>query len=441
MPHLIDAAADYAANARGRNRPAQVSDLALMNLVDWFSVTIGARHAPAALKVAEVVAGMGMSGPSPLFTGGTSAPMGAALVNGTMAHCLDYDDLHFPSLSHLSAPTWAAVMAVAPTVHADERTMVDAFLAGFEIAARLGDNGMGKAVTDRGWHSTGVHGRLSAAIAASVLLNLDTDGIKHAIAIAATQTSGLTTSFGTMAKPFHAGKAAADGVLAAQLAATGFEGAVGILDDERNLASALVQDGTATMRLEGLGERWEIENNALKPYACCGLTHAPIDCARQLFDALDGRDIAQVDVQVHPLATKVANQREPVTPLAGKFSLSYCVALGLRGFHAIETDFVAERLADSSVQSVERNVTLHAVNDLEPCAARMAVQTTTGDTLDCDVPMSLGNPQNPMSWTDLENKFMPLVTTELGAAAGQLFSTLRGFEQPGALDRTIQMTS
>ncbi|MEM7408152.1 MAG: MmgE/PrpD family protein [Pseudomonadota bacterium] len=432
---LIERAAEYAVRSRGANRPARVTELALMNLTDWFAVTLGAADAPAGRKVAEVVRGWGMHGPAALMTGGQSAPMGAALVNGTLAHCLDYDDLHFPSLAHLSAPTWAAVLAVAGKTQASESRMVDAFLAGFEISARLGDNGVGKAVTDRGWHSTGVHGRLSAAIAAAVLMDLDVTGVAHAMAIAATQTSGLTTSFGTMSKPFHAGKAAADGVLAAELAAAGFEGATQILDAERSLVSALVQDGSVQMRLDGLGEHWEIERNALKPYACCGLTHAPLDCARALAIDIAGREVTRTSVETHPLAGKVANQVNPQTGLAGKFSLAYCVALGLAGFRATEADFSDSRLSDRRVRDIEQTIALHAVDDLEPQAARMQVELADGSQLRHAVEVSLGNPENPMGWDDLKLKFQPLAQTASVREPDALFDALRAFEQPGALDR------
>jgi len=444
MGGLITAASQFALTCRQANRPAQVTDLAIMNLVDWFAVTIGARAEPAGVKVAQVVREWGMQGRSPLIVGGTSAPMGAALVNGTLAHCLDYDDLHFPSLSHLSAPTWAAVLAVGASVAADECAMIDAFLAGFEVGARLGDNGVGKAVTDRGWHSTGVHGRLSAAIAAATLLGLDQNGIAHAMAIAATQTSGLTSSFGTMAKPFHAGKAAADGVLAAQLAAQGFEGALDILDSERSLARALVQDGSVTMSLDGLGETWEIERNALKPYACCGLTHAPIDCARELFAGfgsgkLEINAIERIVVETHSLASKVANQRTPRTSLAGKFSLSYCVSLGLNGYTASEADFQLDRLSNANIQSLERRVQLDTDDALEPSAARMRVEYTNGTQHSAAISVSLGNPENPMTWEHLQQKFTPLARPTVGEKTDELFATLRDFERPGAFATALAL--
>ncbi|MCB1743400.1 MAG: MmgE/PrpD family protein [Gammaproteobacteria bacterium] len=438
-PTLLQRAASFAASSADRPLPTHIADLAAMNLVDWFCVTLGARQAEPALRVAEVVKGWGMQGPSPLLTGGRGSPVAAALVNGTLAHCLDFDDLHFPSLSHLSAPTWAAILAVAPAVGANERRMLEAFVTAFEVSARLGSNGMGKAITDRGWHSTGVHGRLSAAIAAGVLMGLEPGRMQHAIAVAATQTSGLTASFGTMAKPFHAGKAAMDGVLAAELARAGFQGSEMILDDERSLASALVQDGSARMRLDGLGEHYELEHNALKPYACCGLTHASIDCARDLSGRIGNHGISSVSVVATPLASKVANKRAPGTPLEGKFSTSFCVSLALRGHLASESDFSESRLEDPAIRALEARTELLADDTLEPPAARVSVLLDDGQRLDASVEVSLGNPENPMRWPDLARKFEPLVEPQLGERTHSLFQTLREFQKPGSLRRALEL--
>src|SRR5919197_5856847 len=119
--------------------------------------------------------------------------------------------------------------------------MLSAFVAGFETAARIG-SGLGEPVSLRGWHGTGVFGRLGAAAAAAVLLRLDAEQALHALGAAATQTSGLVASFGTMAKPFHAGKAAMEGIVAAQLAAAGFAAATGLFEPGGGLDTALVQD-------------------------------------------------------------------------------------------------------------------------------------------------------------------------------------------------------
>src|SRR5439155_22423260 len=145
----------------------------------------------------------------------------SALANGTLAHCLDFDDTYVRAITHTSAPVWAATLALGEEIGADEAAMLSAFVAGFETAARIG-SGLGEAVTARGWHGTGVFGRLGATAAASVLLRLDAKQSLHALGAAATQTGGVTASFGSMAKPFHAGRAAMGGIVAAPPAARGF---------------------------------------------------------------------------------------------------------------------------------------------------------------------------------------------------------------------------
>src|SRR5438132_1443588 len=152
------------------------------------------------------------------------------------------------------------------------------------LASRLG-GGLGEAVTARGWHSTGVFGRLGAAAAGAALLRLGAARALHALGSAATQSGGLTASFGTMAKPFHAGKAAMDGVVAAQLAAAGFTAATGLFEPGGGLDTALVQDRSVTFAsLDTPGDLsgWRILDNSFKPYAACHLTHPAVDAARAL---------------------------------------------------------------------------------------------------------------------------------------------------------------
>lgn len=427
---IIEAAAGFIAAARGRPYPARVIDLAKMCLVDWYGVALGARGERAGEAVRQVVESWGVAGGARILFGGTAPAALAALVNGTYAHCLDFDDVHFPSLAHFSAPTWAAVLALGEESGADEAHMLCAFITGFETGARFGAGGMGEAANRRGWHSTGVVGRLAAAAGSAAMLGLDAERSSHCLAIAATQTSGLVASFGTDAKPFHAGRAASDGVMSAQLAAAGMCGAAGIFDDDAGLARAIAQDGSAQFSMEGLGEYWELERNALKPYASCGFTHAPIDAARKLAPEVGSAEIESARIHVHPLAPKVAGQ-VPHTPLAAKFSIAYCVALALRGHHAQADDFGPARLKEGSIRALVDKIQIVARPDLDYAAARLEVTTADGRELAADIPASLGNPENPMSWADLREKFLTLVEPVLGSRTVALFDALRDFDKPG----------
>src|ERR671928_251537 len=165
------AIAAYIAAAPQRALPPDVADMARLCLADWLGVAIGAAEEPAGRIVREVAAGWRSEGRSTVLFGGKAAPPFAALANGTLAHCLDFDDTYVRAITHTSAPVWAATLALAEQVDADESAMLAAFAAGFETAARIGD-GLGEPVSARGWHGTGVFGRLGAAASASVPLRL-----------------------------------------------------------------------------------------------------------------------------------------------------------------------------------------------------------------------------------------------------------------------------
>jgi len=425
------AAASFITGTCQRECPADVIDLAKQCLADWVGVALGAHGEPAGTSVRMLVESWGASGEAHVLFGGKAPAAMAALVNGTYAHCLDFDDLHFPSVLHLSAPTWAAVLATGAEAHSSERDMLSAFVCGFEIAARLGGNGVGEELSMRGLHPTGVIGRLSASAAATSLLGLDSTKAAMALGISATQACGLQGSFGTDAKPLHAGRAAFDGVMSAQLARTGFRAAADLLDRrEGGLANAILQGSTTSLRLDGLGEEWELRRNALKPYACCGFTHGAIDAARELFSKVKGREIEHIQALVHPLAIKVAG-KAPHSPLEAKFSVGYCIALGLSGHRATAVDFAPERLREPALAALFAKVELVADESVAPEGARMHVRTRDGGEHVAEIEASLGNPTNPMSWDDIRDKFLLLTESVLRDRARPLFEVLRDFDRPG----------
>lgn len=427
-------AARFIGAARGRNYPAEIVDAARKCLVDWCGVALGARDEEAAKAVRKVVLNWGTTGNAQVLLGGRTAPAAAALINGTMAHCLDYDDTHVGSVTHVSGPTVAAALAVGTHRGASEQDVLSALVTGFEVAARLG-NGAGQKANLRGFHATGIFGTFGAAAAASALLGLDEMRIRNALGAAATQTGGLTESFGTMSKPFHAGKAALNGVLAAELAAEGFAAKEDLIEPGQGLSAAVFQDGSGTLATLDFAQDWEITRNTFKPYAACLLTHALIDAARSLSDKVKGREVRRVEAVVSQPAVKLANKPNPRTPLEGKFSLAYCAALGLSGYEASEADFCDARIADPAIRRIVERVEPKPSETMAETAARIVVELADGSRLDADVPLALGNPGNPMSWDDMWRKFEPLVVPSLGTRADELFDLLRRFEKPGSLER------
>jgi 2-methylcitrate dehydratase PrpD len=428
------AIAAYIAAAGERSLPAEIADRARLCLADWLGVAIGAGDEAAGRIVREVASGWRSQGRSTVLFGIPSAAPVAALANGTLAHCLDFDDTYVRAVTHTSAPCWATTLALGEEIGAAEDAMLAAFVTGFEVASRIGD-GLGEAVTARGWHGTGVFGRLGAAAAAAALLSLDARRALNALGAAATQTSGLTASFGTMAKPFHAGRAAMDGVVAAQLAAFGFTAATGLFEPGGGLDNALVQDrGSALAPVACTG--WNILDNSFKPYAACHLTHPAIDAARALRTELrNPAEIRTIRVEIGALAMQVTGGKSgtPETPLDGKFDLRYCIALALHGGDASAADFREPWRPDPAIGATARKVTAEISPEMGFASARLTLDLVDGRRLTETVPVAKGHPGNPIGWDDMRTKFNALVAPRLGARAESLFGLVREFGRGGAL--------
>ncbi|MGZ0189330.1 MAG: MmgE/PrpD family protein [Alphaproteobacteria bacterium] len=426
----------FVGSAVGRNYPEAVIEAAKKCLVDWTGVALGARNEPAAKAVRTVAGNWGTNGDAQVMLGGTMAPAAAALINGTMAHCLDFDDTHVGAVTHISGPTVAAALAVGTHLGSSEADLLSALITGFEVAAHLG-YGAGQGANMRGFHATGIFGAFGATAAAAVLYGLDAAAIRNAFGAVATQTGGLSASFGTMSKPFHAGKAAMNGVLSAELAAAGFVANENLVEPGEGLSAAIFQDGGGALAEVDFSRAWEITQNTFKPYAACLLTHAIIDGARRLSGQVQGREVTRIQAFVGEPAIKLANKSDPQTPLEGKFSLAFCVALGLKGFEASEADFAPDRLSDPAIRHLIDCVKTVPTVDMADTASRIVVELAGGEQLEANVSLALGNPGNPMSWDDMWRKFDPLARPALGAETEPLYALLRDFEEIGSLARFV----
>ena len=434
--------ASYVSGTPQRQIPENVLDAARMCLADWCAVGLGAFDQPAGVSAMSVAKAWSSTGRAPMFFSGYHAPTAAAFVNGTFAHCLDFDDTHFGCLAHLSGPTWAATLATASHRGLDDETALRAFINGFEVASRLGGNGLGHEITGRGIHSTAVFGRLSAAVAASYAYGLNEQQIMYALGAAATQCIGLVASFGTMSKPLHAGKAALDGVLSAELASAGFESKLDLLEAEgQTLAASLVQDGLKTFPKLSFGDEWQILQDTFKPFAACNLTHATIETGQKLASEINLDNIDKVIVNVHPSVLRLAGKPSPNTPLEGKFSNQYCAALGLSGYDATKRDFDMDRITDPKIRGLMEKVTLTGTDGVSEVSATMTVHFGDGSQVSAETPISIGNPGNPLGWEGMERKFNALVEPVLGDGTETLFKLIRNTGDGNTLPQIAEILS
>src|SRR5206468_7881059 len=207
--------------------------------------------------------------------------LSAALVNGAIGHALDYDDVNLAMPGHPSVAILPGPMALAEQRNSTGREVVAAFVAGYETCCRIG-MALRPGHYDRGFHATGTIGAFGAAAACAHLLGLDAEATARSLGIAGTQAAGLKSQFGTMCKPLHAGKASQSGLLAARLAARGFSSRPDLVECEQGFALTHGPDFNPEAALAEPANGFHIHANLFKYHAACYMTHAPIECGREL---------------------------------------------------------------------------------------------------------------------------------------------------------------
>ena len=278
----------------------------------------------------------------------------AALVNGVAAHAFELDDYHNAKL-HAGAVAVPAALAMAEKLGADGKALVTAIAAGYETMIRTSLASNPSATRLRGWHITGIYGPFAAAAACASLLKLNPEQTAWALGLAGTQGAG-TWAFnadGTMSKRLHAGKAAHSGVLAAELAALGFTGPMQIYESEDGGVLKAHSDNSDVAQLtRDLGRVWHTENNSIKPYSCCGSTHAYIDAAL----AVRAKIGAPWDLK-RPVKVGLSNVVDvqcgftyaPGSALNAQMSLRYIVAAALVDGAVLPPQFTDERMRDPAL--------------------------------------------------------------------------------------------
>ena len=375
-------------------------------IVDWIGVTLaGLNHPSISILIETVEELRGEKQAMIIGTSMKTSLLNAALVNGAMSHVLDYDDTHLGALMHPSAPLIPALLAYGEWKKVNGKDFLLAFLLGFEIETRI-SMAMGASHYGAGWHSTATMGRFGAAAGVSKMAGLNRREMACALGLAGTQASGIRRVFGTMAKSFHPGKAAADGLLSVLLAQKGYTAPTNILEGERGLGSLLSSDFKPQRGLEGLGKAYTIMGVSLKPYASCLYTHPTIDGVIHLRNEyqLNPEEIEGIHCKVSKFCFDAACQEDPRTGLEAKFSTYYCVALALIEGVAGEDLFRDEDTLDPAIRGLMKKVHIEETPGFSDREAELTIQLRNGKTLRHRVYFPLGDPENPLTDQQLEEK-------------------------------------
>jgi 2-methylcitrate dehydratase PrpD len=304
---------------------------------------------------------------------------------------------------------------VAEERGASGRDLIAAIALGIETACRV-SLAVHPWHYDEGWHITGTMGVFGSAVAAGKLLGLDETRLVACLGVAGTQAAGVREVFGTMTKAFHPGRAAQAGLFAGLLAERGFTSTDQILEGRRGVAAVMSAESDLNRVTEGLGSRWEIFNNGLKPYACGVVNHPIIDACRSLRARVDLSNVEVIEADVHPLVLELVNLPDPKVGLAGKFSVQHCIAIGLRNGSAFPADFSDAVVRDPEIAAIRQKVRLIPNETFKEDEATVRIVFVGGGHDVEHVSHATGAPENPLSDLQLDEKFRELATPTVGAA-------------------------
>jgi len=396
-------------------------------VTDALGNALGAAHLPVVEQMRSVVDGWGGHPQSSVVDGQATSAPSAALLNGTMAHALDFDDTHLPSVLHPSASVVPAALAAAELAGSTGPQLLDAITVGVEVTCRLGmagyDTQLGNSIFfENGLHATSITGTIGSAVAAAMLLAPDAEVIASAIGISASMGAGLLEAnrTGGTVKRIHCGWAAHGGVTAAQAAAAGVTGPPTVLEGRFGFLQAYLADRADLSAInENLGTEWVIPALFFKPYPCNHFTHAGIDAARAMkAKGIDPDRITKVVLGapspvLRTIAEPAAEKAHPRSGYHAAFSGPLTVASAFYSDHGLglfHEDFTDEAAQDPRKLALAAKVTCEADAECDAVfpyqlPAVLPATLDAGSTVTEKVLVNRGGPGNPLTEEELGIKF------------------------------------
>lgn len=431
--------------------PADVLALAREHLLDVFGIALASSRFDIGEAVLEAARTLGQGGEASAIGSGARLPAAsAALVNGVLAHALDFDDTHIGAIYHASAQAMAAVLAAGQANRASGEEVLLAFVAALEIGCRLATVGAPD-FHNRGFHPTALCGTFAAAAAAGRLYGATPQALVWSLGLCGSQASGILIGGNSWLKRLHPGWSAHSALAAVALGRAGFLGPATVFEAAKggfyqtHIQRTPSPDALPTA---GLGQEWLTRGIALKPYPCCHFIHAFVDAALELRGQFALEDVERIDCPLTPdLHKMVAEPREacirPTIPYRALFSVQYVVALALARGRVDLAAFHDEPLDSPDVLAVAART--FCVPDPESdfpkrFPGEVIVHLKDGRVVRCRKPASLGTPDVPLSAEALKAKFMANATRAIPeASARELMALVLDIQGAASLDRIMAL--
>jgi len=378
------------------------------------------------LKLAE--ARMMVNGGVPIIgTGSSSEASFSVLVMGTAAHSLELDDVVNSASLHPGVAVLPAALAAGYTSKCSGSDFLAAVVSGYELMIKLGIALDPAAHYRRGFHPTGTCGTFGAAVAAAKIMRLDEKQLLSAVGIAGSQAAGSLEFLadGSFTKRFHAGWAAHSGMIAAALAAEGFSGPATILEGSLGFLHGYSEKMQPQLVLENWGAPWEVMNTSIKPHACCRYKQGPIDCIIALVeehqlsaDEIEAVEIGVLDAGFALVAEPEELKRAPQSVVDAQFSMPFGAALAILRKNAFLNRYCSEEITNPQINSLMQRVRCVRNPDLDrqfprKWPAAVTITTTSGNVFSKQLDHPKGDPENPLSWDEIIDKFTVLAAEVL----------------------------
>ena len=423
MENMTEKFAEFCAEIRYENLSPDVIKRTKLLILDTVGIIIRARHdAESTASLVAAIDRLEMSnGSCQVFSDKNSySPSAAALLNGTLAHSLDFDDTHAEASLHSSAPILSAALAAAQMNKSSGQELITACVVGYEIQIRLGLAGGSSAHYKKGFHPTATCGVFGAVASAGYLMGLTKDQFVSAFGIALSQSAGSMQFLtdGAWTKRSHVGQAAQNGLNCATMAAEGFKGPSQAFEGQWGYLHAYASGGDLNKALDGLGSKFETLNLGVKPYPSCRYSHAAIDGIIDLkkeldfsIDDLDDIDIGLSETALNIIGYPLEDKQNPKSIVDGQFSMPFCAAVAAKS-GGLKWDDYKDHLNNDQTLALCNKIRVTPDKDAESCCpeymSAKVKMVVKGKSYEKFVKIPKGEPENFMKDDEFISKFKGL---------------------------------
>jgi 2-methylcitrate dehydratase PrpD len=437
--------------------PEEVVDRCKYLLLDFLGVAMRGQHMDSTRTALRFAQAHGCSGDAAVI--GTSQrlnPSYAALVNGISAHSLELDDVVNEASLHPGTVIFPVVLALGSEVKASGKEILGAVVVGYEAMVKIGKALNPALHYQRGFHPTGTCGVFGAAMAAAKLLRLDERQMLSAVGIAGSQASGSMEFLadGAWTKRFHAGWSAHNGIVAARLAEKGFRGPSAILEGKSGFLKAYSDQTDALKIINGLGEPYEVLRTSIKPHACCRYMQSPIDGVLKIVktNRLSAEDITRIEIGLLSagygiIAVPKELKYKVKTTVDAQFSMPYGAAIAVVKERAFLEEFLERNIRLTVVAELMAKVVCTADPELDKFypkhwPAWVKIEASGGRAYSAEVMYPKGDPENPLHWDEITEKFMQLTHPMfMGDKQNQIVDRVRTLEKEAGVSELLELCS